>query len=75
MGTWNYRIVRNADGFLEMREVYYDKSGTPNAMTEGGIYACGETLSEVASDLELMSEALSKPILVEFDIGHEDGQE
>lgn len=75
MATWDYRLVRNSSSMLEIREVYYDKNGTPNAMTEGGVFACGDTVQQVAEDLELMAEALSKPVLVEFDIGHEEGQE
>lgn len=29
--TWNYRIVRHADGSLALHEVYYDSEGTPSA--------------------------------------------
>lgn len=37
MTTWNYRIVRYANGGYGLHEVYYDESGMITARTENAI--------------------------------------
>ena len=32
--TWNYRIIRHADGHLALHEVVYDDDGNPETMTD-----------------------------------------
>jgi len=35
--TWNYRVLRYADGTLALHEVYYDKDDRPCSYTENPI--------------------------------------
>jgi hypothetical protein len=76
--SWNYRVLKqksiygNSDGsFTEeetfaIYEVYYDDDGKVNGYgKEATVY--GESVSEVRQVLEMMKEALDKPVIdVEF---------
>ncbi len=67
--SWNYRVIkRNSDGneWYGIYEVYYDDSGRPVACTETPINPFGETLDELATDLQHFTEAMAKPAL-DFD--------
>lgn len=66
--TWDHRVMRREDGFLEIHEVYYE--GEKVSWTENATYPCGETLEEVRLDLERMLRCLEKPIL-DYETGKE----
>ena len=63
---WNYRVIKTKDDetqeeYLEIREVYYDQLGKP--MGHCSATVGGETLGELETVLEMMTSALSKPVL------------
>ena len=64
---WNYRIVaeRGKDGsyFYSVRDVYY-KDGNPHSWGAEPQHPIGETAEDVITDLSLMSNASSAPLLV-----------
>ena len=64
--SWNYRVMRHGNNngdYYAIHEVYYDQNGKPRNWTDDDVGPCGESLDEVKACLELMKEALSKPIL------------
>jgi hypothetical protein len=63
---WNYRVLKTKDEetkeeYLELREVYYDQLGKP--MGHCGATVCGETLGELETVLQMMTQALEKAII------------
>ncbi len=69
---WDYRVFREKDGDYAVREVYYDANGSILACTENAVEPTGESLEELAQDLEWFGEALKLPVLTLDDIpGHE----
>jgi hypothetical protein len=63
---WNYRVVKHKDEatqeeYLEINEVYYDTLGKPMGYCNATV--CGETLGEIESVLQMMSQALTKATL------------
>ncbi len=60
---YNFRVVRSKDKQLTIFDVYYDKDGNPvsRSITPTSIY--GNTIEEIAENIELIREALRKPIL------------
>ena len=71
MTTWNYRIVHWLDGFM-LREVFYDANMRPIKHGAAGIgnVLC-DSPDEIRTDLELMLQALDRPVLDEKEIGAE----
>jgi hypothetical protein len=68
--TWNYRVIRkpDPDGLpdqFEIHEVYYDSAGRIEAWTEEPCTPFGESLDELQADMEMMSQAMSRPVLTE----------
>ncbi len=68
MSSWNYRVVRGADG-LRIFDVYYDDTGQPISTNVAPTQVYGETLDDLNAQLRLMNEALGSPVLDEADIG------
>jgi hypothetical protein len=71
--TWNYRVVIRQDPDdpseqFGIHEVYYDSSGQIEAWTEEPCTPFGESLAELAADIEHMGQALSKPPLKESEL-------
>jgi len=73
MTHWNYRVIRKEEespsgemiAFFEIHEVYYDEEGAIEAWTKRAVRPYAEDSSEgLKTDLELMSRALDKPVLV-----------
>lgn len=58
--TWNYRVLRYADGEFGIHEVYYDETGKPTSCTLDAVGVVGE---DVAGVLEMMTRALKEPVL------------
>jgi hypothetical protein len=69
MNGWEYRILQR-DGELFLIEVYYDENGIC-AWTNTPTEPCGNTISELAHDLELMEGALALPVLIEVGAGYD----
>lgn len=69
--TWNYRVMKYADGegvtHFAVHEVYYDAAGNPEMYTENPCAPYGETLEELAEDLKAFSVAFTRPVLSEGD--------
>jgi hypothetical protein len=65
--SWNYRVV-NKNASLGIHGVYYDESGKIIGMDQDPNYPSAEDCLELRTTLELMLEALSKPI-VDYDEG------
>jgi hypothetical protein len=61
--SWNYRVVEYDNGHMAIYEVYYDQHGEPWASTETPVKPCGDDLTELAGDIRMMAEALTKPII------------
>jgi hypothetical protein len=68
MSSWNYRVVRGADG-LRIFDVYHDDAGQPVSTNVAPTYVYGETLDAPSDQLQPMREALARPILDDSDIG------
>jgi hypothetical protein len=62
MSSWNYRVVRGADG-LRIVDVYCDDAGRPISTHVAPTYVYGETLDDLNAQLQLMNEALTRPVL------------
>ncbi len=67
---WNYRVIKSRiDGSLSIHEVYYDSNDDSNPTNCCGSYgsaaAIGDDKEELLRVLEMMKEALDKPILDE----------
>ena len=67
--TWNYRVLQRTDEktgekTYAIHEVYYDKTGKPEACTEDAVAPMGETPEELREDMEHYLVALKNPILV-----------
>jgi hypothetical protein len=65
--TWNYRVIENEEMF-QIHEVYYNEAGEITAISENPVAPAGESLEELAKDLEHYAEALKKPVLKRFEI-------
>ena len=71
MNSWNYRVIRHKATkpagkgieWLSISEVYYDKSGRIESWVKNEATPMGETFDDLAGDLELIQQALQKPIL------------
>jgi hypothetical protein len=59
---WNYRIVKKG-GYLGVHGVYYGEHGNIQGMDQDPNAPTAETRAELRTKLELMLEALNKPIL------------
>jgi hypothetical protein len=60
--TWNYRVIQD-EGMFHIHEVYYSEAGEITAISENPIAPAGESLEELAKDLEHYAEAMNKPAL------------
>ena len=67
MSTWDYRVLRHADGSLAIHEVYYDVAGNPESCIPpyGGTDVAGDDLDPAVrrDDVELHAAALRHPVL------------
>lgn len=64
--TWNYRVLRrvsNGEPWLAIYEVYYDKNGKANAMTQDPVHVIGESLKDLAEAYAMQAEAFAQPVL------------
>lgn len=63
MSTWDYRVLRHADGSLAIHEVYYDEAGSPESCTVDAADVAGDDLDELRRDVEHHAAALQHPVL------------
>lgn len=84
MSHWNHRVIKHVrtsvidkieetETWFSVHEVYYDDAGHPNGYTEDAVEPFGETLLELADDLDRFQVALSKPVLVHEDFFPREG--
>lgn len=62
-GTIDYRIWRDYQGLLGLRETYYDGEGVIVMVSPFGGEPIGETVEVLADQVESMRLALDRPIL------------
>lgn len=63
---WNYRVVSLDEDVLKVVEVYYDSTGKIAGWCEGE--PLGETVDQLTADLDLMREAVRRPVLYRSDL-------
>ncbi len=68
MITWNYRVFRETNGDYIIREVFYEEDKSIIGCTENPVEPWGQSLEELARDIESFKEALTLPILTLADI-------
>lgn len=69
--SWNYRVVKTEDS-LVIYDVYYDSEGRPIGRHLNPSYLYGNIVEDLKEHLQLMMEALDKPILLDSEIGSGD---
>ncbi len=70
MSYWNYRIIRKYHkgtdtNSFHIHEVYYNDKHQIDGWTKSAIAPMGETLAELKRDIELLTKAFEKSVLVE----------
>lgn len=65
--TWNYRLVLISEGWVEVKEVYYNADGIPTAYSDATVG--GEDPKDLRRSLDLMLGAWSRPVLTLDDCG------
>ena len=68
MITWNYRVFHESDGDYIIREVFYAEDGSITGCTAEAIEPTGQTLEELAQNLDDLKAALALPILTLDDV-------
>lgn len=68
MGTWDYHVFREDAGTYIIREVYYEDDGAIMACTVDAVEPIGESLEELAKDIDWFKAALKLPVLTLADI-------
>lgn len=68
MMTWNYRVFREEEDGYVIREVFYTEDGRITACTVDAVEPFGETLEELAQNLEDFKAAFALPVLTMNDI-------
>ena len=71
MANWEYRVTKIKDDGGDLyiiAEVYYDEDGNIAATTVEPIGAMGLDITELAMDISMMAEALTKPVLDATDV-------
>ncbi len=70
--SWNYRIIQfdqsSSEGWLEMREVYYEDDDGIWAYTTSSSSPAGETIEEAKRDWQAMGKAFDEPVLLESEL-------
>lgn len=61
--NWNYRVFREDDGGLAVREVFYDRGGKIIACSDAPVELSGESIEDLNLELEWFKEAMTLPVL------------
>lgn len=64
---WNYRVFREEDGGLSIREVFYEQDGSILACSEP-VRMEADSIAELTAQLEALREALDQPVLTLADV-------
>jgi hypothetical protein len=64
---WNYRVFKEDDGGLSIREVFYEQDGTVLACSEP-VQAEADSIAALTTQLDAFQEALDLPILSLADV-------
>lgn len=70
--TWNHRILRHANGDLEIVEVYYNDDGSLMGWADADVYAHADAdggTASLARQVLWYRQALDKPIVDVSDFG------
>ena len=65
---WNYRVFREENGDYIIREVFYAEDDSIVGCTEKAVEPWGQSLEELAQNIEWFKEALSFPVLTLADM-------
>lgn len=68
MTTWDYRVFKEPNGEYLVREVFYDDAGMIVASTEDAVAPLGDSLDELAKEIEYYKRALTLPVLTNRDL-------
>lgn len=68
MITWNYRVFREENGEYVIREVFYADDGVVLGCTADSVEPYGQSLDDLARELEWFQEALTLPVLTLADM-------
>ena len=64
--SWNYRVIKYAEGGYGLHEVYYDSDGEPLSMTEEPAGFVGDSVEELTASLMLArTDVRKRPVLNE----------
>ncbi|MCI0460317.1 MAG: hypothetical protein L0Z62_25470 [Gemmataceae bacterium] len=71
--TWNYRVIEHdapeSDlGNFGIHEVHYDEEGRVTTWTENAVAVAAETVEALGEELDIMRQALAKPVLKESEL-------
>jgi hypothetical protein len=61
-GKWNYRVMAR-EGVLGIHEVFYKDDGNVNWFSADPVPASGESMAELAADVQRQANALNQPVL------------
>jgi hypothetical protein len=67
--SWNYRVVKEEDGFYSICEVYYNKDGKIDGWISAPTFIFeGSSVKELQENLDRVRKAFDKPILKQVGI-------
>lgn len=61
-GKWNYRVMAR-EGTLGIYEVFYKPDGEVHWFSADPVPAAGESMDELAADIQRQANALNQPVL------------
>lgn len=80
--SWNHRVIQKrnqtvgkpesdhqSDYVYQIHEVFYEEDGSIHSWTIDPVSPMGESLAELAEDLEIFKQAFDKPALMEVEVG------
>jgi hypothetical protein len=60
---WDYRIIKDQEGFMKIHKVFYRPDGAVYGMSEDDICIEGEDASELITEFNILKKAFDKPII------------
>jgi hypothetical protein len=69
MGHWNYRVMRKGESHFIIVEAYYNDKNEIYMWSENAIAPQGEDLRSLTTDINYITRALEKPIIIEIGDG------
>jgi len=68
MITWHYRVFKEDNGDYIIRELFYDEAGCIVGCTQEAVEPFGDSLAELAAQIEAFKQALTLPVLTLADV-------